>query len=240
MSGSVAAVLLAAGSGSRFEAGANKVFIDVLGRPLLAWAATPFVGSADVGRFVVVAAAGEVERCRTLLPGATVIRGGATRHESERLGIEALAPAIVAGEVDLVLVHDAARPFVTATDLQAVIAAARRTGAAIPALPAAPGVATVDAGGRVRGRLADLWTAQTPQGFEARLLLTAHRRAAAEGFEGTDTASVVERLGAQVVVVRGSPDNVKLTTPSDLALAEALGARFPGAAPLLDPDMLPA
>lgn len=193
-----------------------------------------------VGLVVVVAPSDGVAEVRSLLgthgfPESTeisVVAGGATRQESVRLGLAAL-PA----DVDIVLVHDAARPLVPAEAVDTVVAAVRDgASAVVPALPLADTVKEVEPGdGRApepvvatpeRSRLRAV---QTPQGFRRAVLAEAHEKFAAEcgaGGEGaTDDAGMVERLGVQVVVVPGHEEAFKVTRPLDLVLAEAVLAR---------------
>jgi 2-C-methyl-D-erythritol 4-phosphate cytidylyltransferase len=159
-----------------------------------------------------------------------VIPGGASRHQSERRALDALRGRIEAGEIEIVLLHDGARPFVTADEIARVVDAARRHGAAILAAPLAPDELLLevapDGTPQVIAAPEELMRAQTPQAFAARTLLAAYDRAHAAGFEGTDTAASVERLGQQVAAVpanRANPNaNLKITTPDDLLRAEAL------------------
>lgn len=148
------------------------------------------------------------------------VAGGARRSGS-------VARALARVEHDgLVLVHDAARPFVTRRLIARVVAAARRHGAAVPAVPVADTLKRAGAGTRVWGtvRRDGLWAAQTPQGFRVALLRRAYRRGA--GARAADDAERVERMGRRVVLVRGSPLNFKLTGPEDLDLARRVaGAR---------------
>jgi 2-C-methyl-D-erythritol 4-phosphate cytidylyltransferase len=138
-----------------------------------------------------------------------------------RAGLAALPP-----DVEWVAVHDAARPLVRAADVTRVVAAARRHGAALLAVPVRDTLKRVS-GGRVAETLprAACWAAQTPQVFRVELLREALAKAEAEGFQGTDDAQLVERLGVPVEVVEGDPSNLKITWPEDVELAEALLAR---------------
>jgi 2-C-methyl-D-erythritol 4-phosphate cytidylyltransferase len=138
-------------------------------------------------------------------------------------GLAALDPAC-----EVVLVHDAARPFVTRELLDVVIAAARSGVGAVPAVPVADTLKESDAHGAVRRTVPrdGLWRAQTPQGFPRELLARAHAEARAAGVTGTDDAFLVERLGGTVRLVPGDPRNLKITTADDLALAELLAGQF--------------
>jgi 2-C-methyl-D-erythritol 4-phosphate cytidylyltransferase len=145
------------------------------------------------------------------------------RHRSEFAGLRALAARIDAGEIDTVLVHDAVRPFAGHRLVERLLAASGRTVGTIPGLPVAPGTVRVE-DGWIAAYPRNLWAVQTPQVFQATWLLEAHNRAAREGFVGTDTASVVEWAGGDVLVVEGEPNNIKITTPNDLVRAKEIAA----------------
>ena len=223
----VAAVVLAAGAGRRMQGSINKVFLLAGGKPILTRSLELFEDLDEVKQIVLVCAQGELALARSqivepyeLLKVRTLAVGGPTRHHSEYIGLQSLAPEIESGSITIVLVHDGVRPFVRPQLIRDLIAEARRHGAAIPAVRAGTDIVSVDANGFIQPSDGDLWVAQTPQAFDARLLLEAHRRAEAEGFIGTDTASVVERTGHVIRVLEGDYDNVKITTSDDLVLAE--------------------
>ena len=226
----VGAVVLAAGEGRRMGAGRNKALLPLGGRPMLAWSLALFDGAPEVGLVVLVVAEGERSTFERLIgEGAgrkvkEIVSGGATRQQSEWNGLGAARRWM--GEDGIVLVHDAARPFAPAALLPALIGAAQEAGGAILATPASTGVVAA-AAGVVTAFPSDLWAAQTPQAFVLRGILRAHEKARAAGFAATDTAAVYERYGGTVRVVEGSADNVKVTTPEDLALAEAIARRRP-------------
>lgn len=183
--------------------------------------------SAVVDRVVLVVRAEDRPRAENLitemLPSkpTLVVIGGATRHESEQAGLEALAPAIDAGEVGVVAIHDGARPFMTLRLLEGVVAAARARGGAVPGLRVEETVYRVEGPGAHPVDAASLRRAQTPQAFQAGPLLEAYRRAAAAGVEGVDTAETVERFSdLRVAVVPGDPRNIKVTFVEDLFQAE--------------------
>lgn len=231
MSKDVAAVVLAAGAGRRMQVSTNKVFLLVGGKPILARSLELFEQLDEVGQVVLVCAEAELglARDQILEPyGLSKVRmpipGGSTRHDSEHRGIQSLASEIESGAVKILLVHDGVRPFVAPELLHGLIAEARSGGAAIPAVRAGADIVSVDGDGLIQAGDGDLWVAQTPQAFDARLLLAAHRKAEAEGFVGTDTASVVERSGHVVRVLEGDYDNVKITTSDDLVLAEQIAS----------------
>jgi 2-C-methyl-D-erythritol 4-phosphate cytidylyltransferase len=234
------AVVLAAGSGTRLGAGRNKVLLELAGRPLLAWSLAAFEASQRVDDIVLVVRA--TDRCEISLGRATdgcaklraVVDGGATRHHSEEAALEVIAADILDGRVELVLVHDAARPFVGPALLDRVIDAARAHGGAIPGLPLPAAVLGMGEDGWAR-RLPsdDLRRVQTPQAFRARELLAAFRatRSSSGGrlTAGVDTAETVARATElEIRVVDGDERNVKITFADDLRTAAALAATARG------------
>ena len=223
----ITAVIPAGGSGTRLGSATPKQFLKVGGVPILVATVRHFVSHPEIEAVVVAAPSKLVERTERLLrPHARrvrvrVVAGGAERQESVWRGVQAAA-----AETEIIVVHDAVRPFITRQLIDAVVQAARDVGAAICALPIAETVK------RVRDDLVEttvdrsaLWAVQTPQAFRAALLREAHEKAQRDGVLGTDDAMLVERLGHPVRVVRGSEANVKITTPADLRRARAMGRR---------------
>jgi len=219
---SVGAIVAAAGSGSRLGRG-SKALVRLNGRTTLARAVELFLGLDEVERIVVVGPPSRLETAEQEVAAlhprkpVTVRPGGDSRQESVRAGIAAL------GDCDFVLVHDAARPLATPSLVRRVLAAAVESGAAFPA------IAPRDAVKRVEGnRLVEsldrsrIVLAQTPQAFAYGLLARAHREAADAGLVGDDDAQLVAATGHEVTVVEGDPSNIKLTTPEDLDVVEAL------------------
>lgn len=205
-----AALLAAAGSGERLGRG-PKAFLRLAGKTLLERALAAV--EPLVGEVVVAVPGGELDRARSLVPGARVIAGGSSRQET----VYALSETTTA---DIVLVHDVARPFLERVVGERVLAAALRCGAASVARPVADSLVEGES-----GRTVDrdgLRAVQTPQAFGRDLLLEAHHSARIEGRPGTDDASLVRALGHAVELVPGSPWLFKLTTPEDLEFAEAL------------------
>ena len=221
----VALVVAAGGSGRRMGGaiGVRKQYLELAGEPVLVHALRPFLALPEL-RWVVVALprqdAGDPPDWLVQLDARLrVVAGGAERTDSVRAALSAVPP-----EADVVLVHDAARPLVTLDLIARVIEAAWAGSAAIPGVAVEDTIKEVDESGTVlgtvdRGRLRRV---QTPQGFRRELLLEAHRRAQADGAAATDDAALVERIGGRVVVVEGSAENVKITGPQDLVLAEAI------------------
>jgi 2-C-methyl-D-erythritol 4-phosphate cytidylyltransferase len=204
------AIVVAAGTGSRF--GAQKQFVEIGGRPLVAWSLASARQACD-GVVLVLPA----DSLAKSWGADRVVVGGATRSQSVRSGLGA-----VPANVDVIAVHDAARPLAQ-PGLWAAVLAAVEAGAdgAIPASPVVDTVKEVRPDGHLvtldRSRLVAV---QTPQAFRAELLRRAHRA----GSEATDDAALVEAAGGRVVLVDGAPDNLKVTSPSDLILAAALAA----------------
>ncbi len=218
----VAAILVAAGDGRRLGAGVPKAFCEVRGRTLLEHALGPFTTHAAVRDIVVVAPAGQLEpSARAAGAGVMVVAGGATRQQSVRAGLAVLAP-----DIDTVLVHDVARPFVPADVIDRVLAAlVAGADAVIPARPVTDTIKRVSVDGVVAETLdrSALWAVQTPQGFRRSALVAAHD-AAPDG-DVTDDAGLIEAHGGSVVVVDGADEAFKITRPWDLVLAEAVAPR---------------
>jgi 2-C-methyl-D-erythritol 4-phosphate cytidylyltransferase len=224
----IAAVVVAGGAGSRFSAadGVRKQYRLLAGVPVLAWSLEAFLGHPAIVRTVVVLPPDDASEPPDWLAAFPVARvaGGEMRGDSVRHGLAALAP----GEVDIVLVHDGARPLVSRALIDRVIAAAGE-GAVIPGLPISDTVKQVDEHERVLGTLdrTRLRGVQTPQAFPLETLLLVHERAVAESVRVTDDAALFERYGLSVRVIDGDPTNLKVTTPLDLEIAEALAQRLP-------------
>ncbi|MDZ4233052.1 MAG: IspD/TarI family cytidylyltransferase [Dietzia sp.] len=222
-------VVLAAGLGTRVGADGNKAYLPLSGRSMLIWSLDTLSRVSDIGRTILVFRKGEFEVARDSiereLPAARVelVEGGDTRHASEFNVLQYLSPDIESGAVDAVAIHDAARPLAGPEMFQTAISVAREFGGALPALPIA-GLARAGAMGL--GSVADrgpLVRVQTPQAFRAPELLHAYRSAERDGFEGTDTASCVERYtDLQVRTFKGQAVNLKVTYARDVAVAQRL------------------
>lgn len=221
------AIIAAGGSGRRMGKEINKVFLPLAGRPVLAHSAAALAGCPEVDSLVVVIAPGEEAAATAVLAGQNlakpwqVVAGGSERQYSVANALTA-----VPADAEIILVHDGARPLVEPAIVSAAIAAARENGAAGVAVPVKDTIKQV-AGGIIAATpdRAGLWAMQTPQVFAAELLRQAYEAAARDGWLATDDAALVERLGAKVAIVKGSYRNLKITTPEDLAVAEALLGR---------------
>ncbi len=218
-----AAVVLPGGGRGRRLGGARKPFLELAGEPILLHAMRPFLDHPCVTRVVVALtsedAADPPAWLKDLDRRLVLCAGGEERVDSVRNAL-----AYVPEDVEVILVHDAARPLVTRALVDRTLLCAARGIPCIAALPVTDTIKEVDEGGRIvatpdRGRL---WRAQTPQAFPRAVLMDAHDRAAREGVKATDDAALVSQYGATVVVVHGEPRNLKVTTAEDLLLAEAL------------------
>ncbi|MDF1604933.1 2-C-methyl-D-erythritol 4-phosphate cytidylyltransferase [Nocardioides sp. YIM 152315] len=221
---SAAVVILAAGAGARVGAGSNKVLLPLGDRPVLAWSVQDALALDDVRRVLVVVRPGEADDVAAALAPhlgdgeVGLVEGGATRHASEWAGVQALVPEIEAGEVDVVAIHDGARPLAGRALFAATIRTARESGGALPGVRLA-GLLPLDG----RTLPTELDGVQTPQAFRARDLVAAYSAAAADDFEGTDTAACWSRYrDLPVVRVPSDPANLKITFAEDLDLALAL------------------
>lgn len=201
-----------------------KAFLPVAGHPLFSYSLRTLAAVPGIDHIVLVVAADHLTFATTALDPyrsprvlTRVTVGGVERQDSVAAGL-----AAVANEADVVLVHDAARPFVRADTAQRCIDLARLGGAALVAVPARDTVKAVDADGRVMHTLdrSRIWLAQTPQGFQVDILRRALEQARAAGLQATDDAALVERQGLAVQVVPGELTNLKVTTPEDLRWAE--------------------
>lgn len=221
----VAAIVVAAGRGTRAARGdLPKQYWRIGGETMLRRSLLMLLEHPMLGRVQPVIHPEDVEHYRSSAVGIAALEpafGGATRQASVRAGLEALS----AKPPDIVLIHDAARPFASVDLVSRAIAATAATGAAIPALTVTDTVKSVDAAGLVDKTLdrTTLRLVQTPQGFNFAALLDAHRRAAAQGREDfTDDAALAEWAGMKVAVFAGEPGNIKITNADDFARAEAM------------------
>jgi len=221
------AIIVAGGSGERFGDPRGKQFVDLCGLPLMSWAILAFDHAPSIARIVVVCTpertdevASDILSRLSLRCPAAIAPAGDTRQDSVMSGLAAMP-----GGFDLVAVHDAARPLIEVDDIERACAAVRADASIAGAVCAARAIDTlklVEGDTIVATPDRSLyWAAQTPQVFRTRAIVSAHRAAAREGYQGTDDSSLVERCGGRVRVVETSRDNVKVTIPEDLAVVEA-------------------
>ena len=222
----VIALIPAAGMGKRMQAGINKQYLQIGGMPIVARTISLFEEAPFVDDIYVITPEKEIPFCRAEVVerfGFTKVRGivagGAERQHSVLNGLRAIDGS---GEDDVILIHDGVRPFITRHILEHAVATARDFDGALVAVPAKDTVKVVTDGiVRETPPRETIWLAQTPQAFRYGVIRAAHEMADAEGFLGTDDASLVERLGREVRIVLGDYRNIKITTPEDLVLAEA-------------------
>jgi 2-C-methyl-D-erythritol 4-phosphate cytidylyltransferase len=219
------AIIVAAGSGTRLGLETPKAFVHVARISLLMRVLQTISRVEAIGEVVLAVPTGMQKSARADTAGlqipVKITEGGAERQDSVRLAL-----ALTSAEADLIVVHDAARPFATPAMFSACIAAAAQSGGAVIAIPVADTLKQVDGQAVIATVPRDgLWQAQTPQAFRRELLMQAHERAMRELITVTDDADLVQRLGVAVQVVHGSALNLKITVPDDLRIAEAI-ARF--------------
>ena len=222
----VAAVVPAAGCGKRMGAGIKKQYLALGGLPILGHTLRVLEASSLVQDIVLVTGEGEVDYCRRLVVDelglkkvTAIVIGGQERQDSVFCGLLALA-----SDTEVVLIHDAVRPFLSDDNLKQVIQAALRYGAATCAVPVKDTVKLAGEDEFVRETLPRnrLWLTQTPQAFLYNLIMEAHQRAREANYQATDDAALLEKLGRPVKLVEGSYRNIKITTPEDLIFAEAM------------------
>lgn len=218
------AVILGGGSGRRMEASVNKIFLPLRGIPAIIRSIAPFTGLCAGA--VVVAAEHEVEEMKAILRRygmdrfvKAVVPGGSERQHSVFNGLSAL-PA----DAECVLIHDGARALVTEAIIQRAMESVEKHGSGIASVPVVDTIKRAQGDGLVLETpdRSSLRAMQTPQAFKRELILEAHRRAQQDDFLGTDDASLLEHAGMPVYLCEGDRENLKLTTPTDLALAEVI------------------
>lgn len=222
--GNTWAVVPAAGRSTRMGGEVNKQLLQLVGRPVVEHSLRALL-AVPVDGIVLVATPGAEQQFTRALSGLAleaninIVPGGDSRRDSVWQGLVALPAG-----VELVLIHDGARPLVRPETVRAAVAEARRWGAATLAVPVKDTIKMAGPDHLVRETLPRelLWQVQTPQVFQLPLLQEAHRAARRDGYQGTDDASLVERLGHPVKLVPGDYSNIKITTPDDLPLAELL------------------
>jgi 2-C-methyl-D-erythritol 4-phosphate cytidylyltransferase len=222
-----AAIIVAAGQGARMGGALSKQYLLLDGVPILRRTLDAFTQSELFDEIIVVVASADMDRCREhILNGLPpelplrLVAGGRERQESVFNGLE----AVNGRDDDAVLIHDGVRPFVSSEALARCLETAHLHGAGILAVPVRDTLKVADEDGCIAKTLdrAGIWQAQTPQGFRLGLIREAHRRAREDGVCGTDDAQLVERLERRVMIVAGKRINIKITTPEDLSLAEAI------------------
>jgi 2-C-methyl-D-erythritol 4-phosphate cytidylyltransferase len=222
----VHAIIVAAGKGVRMNGSMRKQYIALEGIPILARTLNLFDSCEQVSRIILVVPKEDLDFCRKEIlisvkfqKETDLVAGGAERQDSVYNGLQIIEP-----DESIVVVHDGVRPFVGPEHIVACIKGAAEFGACILGIPMFDTVKKVNRNNEITQthRRDKLWLAQTPQAFKANLIKKAHQRAKQEGFIGTDDASLVERLGETVKILRGSRKNIKITDSDDLKFAQAL------------------
>lgn len=222
----VSAIITAAGLGQRFGGALPKQFALLDGRPVLFYSIEAFSKSELIEEIVLVVPENWVSRTQKeivekfcISKVTKILPGGAERQDSVERGFLSLS-----GEPEIVAVHDGVRPLVTVEIIEAVIEEASKYGAAVAALPSRDTIKKSSPDGFVDNTVPrdSLWFAQTPQAFGYDILKNAYMKASEDGFTATDESLLVERTGVGVRIVEGSPYNIKITTPEDLRVGEAI------------------
>jgi len=220
------ALIPAAGSGIRMGSTIKKPYLLLVGRPILYHTLAAFDIAPSVERIIIAVAPGEEACCETEVVRKfpfkkmiTIIAGGERRQESVSRLLEQ-----VPQDTALVLIHDGARPLISVDLIERALAETKKWQATVAAVPVKDTIQATDEAGFVRETLPreQLWSIQTPQAFDLQLIREAHQKALEDGFIGTDEGSLVTRLGRPVKIIMGAYDNIKVTTPEDLIIAEAL------------------
>ncbi len=209
----ISVIVAAAGSGRRFGGDVPKQYLKLNDRSVLRNSADAFLAYADQ----LVAVTDDISRCEKELSGldALVVKGGSTRQESVYRGL-------LKADGDIILIHDGARPFVTSQVIENVLEGAMEKGACIPAVTPKDTIRTKE----MTLDRSSLLAVQTPQGFSRQLILEAYESARKEGFSGTDDASLVERLGAEIAIAEGDYGNIKITTGEDMPAKMRIGTGY--------------
>ncbi|MBT9138867.1 MAG: 2-C-methyl-D-erythritol 4-phosphate cytidylyltransferase [Syntrophomonadaceae bacterium] len=220
----VSAIIPAAGRGRRVGGNQNKLYLHIKGKPVIIHTLFALKAVAQITEIILVIAADEEGLChRTLnkfhIKGIITTTGGENRQTSVANGL-----VRASDDSELILIHDGARPFVSLSIITKIINEAGLYGAAVTAIPITNTIKEGDEEGFVKSTLKRdrLWSVQTPQAFKSNLIKDAHRKAAADGFTGTDDAMLVERLGHPVKIVKGSSENIKITTSRDFIIAKEI------------------
>jgi len=221
---SVGLVVVAAGNGTRMGSSVRKPYLYIGDMPILILTLNKFLSISSITEIVLVVHPTEIERTHRLLEEykMTKIRlaiGGEERQDSVVAGVAALSD-----HVEYVLIHDGARPFVSPSLIERILNEVKQKGAVIPAVPVKDTIKVVNELGEISYTpdRRSLWAAQTPQAFSLSILRTALQQAREKGMRGTDDASILEMLGYPVYITKGEWTNMKITTPEDLLLGEAI------------------
>ena len=223
---SVSAIVVAGGKGIRMGGSTRKQYMLLAGKPIVCHTLDVFDACPGIDEIILVVPPDDLSVCSekwlsslTLHKKIHVVAGGVERQDSVYRGIQAVSGR----QCEIVVIHDAVRPFICSRMIAACISEARISGACIVGMPAMD-TAKLVLSGQIERTLDrnTIWMAQTPQAFDLNLIRTAHEKAASDRFIGTDDAMLVERLGREIRIIPGSRMNIKITTPEDLTLAEGI------------------
>ncbi|MCD5390542.1 2-C-methyl-D-erythritol 4-phosphate cytidylyltransferase [candidate division NPL-UPA2 bacterium] len=222
----VTAIVPAAGRGMRMREDISKQYLPLAGKPILAHTLLAIEHCPAIDEIILAVRESDIAYCQeevvkkfTLKKVKEIIAGGERRQDSVYQALKRMGP-----NCDLVLIHDSVRPFITEEIILRTIKETKLHGAVATAVPLTDTIKQGDGGGFVKKTLSrdELWSIQTPQGFKYSLIQKACSQAHEDGFYGTDDAGLVERIGHPVKMIEGSPENIKITTPEDLIIAEAI------------------
>ena len=222
----VSAIIVAAGKGIRMKGTMRKQYLDLSGRPVLAHSIMAFDSCSQVAEIYLVVPKEDIEYCQNkilslldLKNQINLVYGGAKRQDSVYNGLQSIDK-----DTETVVIHDGVRPLIHPEELKECILGSKKYGACILGTPASDTLKRVDKSGIIEATLPreNIWLAQTPQAFQYDLILKAHETARRDGYVGTDDASLVERLGADVKIINGSRFNIKITKKEDLDVAKAV------------------
>jgi 2-C-methyl-D-erythritol 4-phosphate cytidylyltransferase len=222
----VSAIIVAAGKGIRMNDKTRKQYLDLAGRPILAYSVMAFDACDLIDKIFLVIPKEDIEYCRkNIIPllelknGLDLIPGGEERQNSVYNALRAMDT-----KTDTVVVHDGVRPFIQPEKLESCILGAKKFGACILGIPVGDTIKCVGKSGFIKKTLSrdNIWLAQTPQAFKYELIKKAHETARHDGYTGSDDSLLVERLGMDVRIINGSKNNIKITVREDLVVARAM------------------
>ena len=222
----VSAIIVAAGKGLRMKGGMRKQYLDLSGRPVLSHSVMTFDSCNLIDEIFIVVPEDEIDYCQNnilslldLKTSVNLVPGGARRQDSVYMGLQAIDK-----KTTTVVIHDGVRPFIHPENLTACIFGAKEFDGCILGIPASDTLKRLNKSGIIESTIfrEKIWLAQTPQAFRYDLIVKAHEAARRDGFTGTDDALLVERLGMDVKIIKGSKFNIKITTQEDLEVARAM------------------
>lgn len=225
----VIVIIVAGGKGKRIGADISKQYLDISGKPILAHTLKAFEDCNAVDSIIVVCHPNDMEYCQKNIikkfgfkKVIKVVKGGKERQDSVRNGLDAVPKSC-----DIVSIHDGVRPFVSQSIIKKSISEAKKTGASVVCVPVKDTIKEASSGYVIKTPdRKKLWAVQTPQTFKTDIIKKAHKIALKKGVMATDDSSLVEMIGYKVKVVEGSYENIKITTPEDLIIGEAIANRL--------------